>query len=58
MDITFLIVENGLQNCFVFQPVIKYFKPLTNDTIGMQKSNGLSDKSIKPPATANNSFHQ
>ena len=35
MDITFLIVENGLQNCFVFQPVIKYFKPLTNDTIGM-----------------------
>ena len=37
MDITFLIVENGLQNCFVFQPVIKYFKP---------------------PATANNSFHQ
>ena len=58
MDIAFLIVENGLQNCFVFQPVIKYFKALTNGTIWMQKPNGLSDESIKPPATSNNSFHQ
>ena len=39
--------EDGSQNYFVFQPLIKYFILLTNNTVRARKSKGLSDESIK-----------
>ena len=49
--------EHGTQNHLVFQPMRKYFTLITNtDYISSWKSKGLSDESIKPPATSNNSL--
>ena len=43
--------EDGTQNYVVFQPVLKYFKPITNNMVMVGKSVRLSDESIKPPST-------
>ena len=49
--------EDGTQNYLVFQPMYRYFKMITNtDYISSWKSKGLSAKSIKPPATSDNSL--
>ena len=45
--------EDVTQNYLVFQPLIKYFKVITNtDYVSSWKSKGLSAKSIKPPTTS------
>ena len=49
--------EDGLQNYLVFQPVIKYFKPLTNDIVRAWKSKGFSAEIIKPPTTSDNNLN-
>ena len=44
--------EDGTQNYLVFHPLNKYFKIITNKKyISSWKSRGLSDETIKPPAT-------
>ena len=49
--------KDGTQNYLVFQPINKYFKVITNtDYISSWKSKGLSDESIKPPTTSDNSL--
>ena len=49
--------EDGVQNYLVFQPMYRYFKMITNtDYISSWKSKGLSDESIKPPTTSDNSL--
>ena len=49
--------EDGVQDCLVFQPIIRYFKVITNiDYISSWKSKGLSAESIKPPTTSDNSL--
>ena len=49
--------EDGTQNYLVFQPMYRYFKMITNtDYISSWKSKGLSDESIKPPTTSDNSL--
>ena len=46
-----------MQNYLVFQPMYRYFKMITNtDYISSWKSKRLSSKSIKPPATSDNSL--
>ena len=50
--------EDGSQNYFIFQPVIKYFKPIANNVVITWKSEGLLDESIKPPATSDNSLNR
>ena len=48
--------EDGSLNYLVFQPIIRYFKVITNtDYISSWKSKGLSAESIKPPTTSDNS---
>ena len=50
--------EDGTQNYLVFQPMYRYFKMITNtDYISIWKSKGLSDESIKPPTTSDNSLN-
>ena len=50
--------EDGVLNYLVFQPIIRYFKIITNTKyISPWQSNGLSDKTIKPPATSYNSLN-
>ena len=45
--------EDGAQNYVVFQPLNKYFKLVANaKPISSWKSEGLSDETIKPPATS------
>ena len=44
--------EDGAQNYLVFQPINRYFKH-----IGNRKSKGLSDETINPPATSDNSLN-
>ena len=47
----------GTQNYLVFQPMYRQFKKIGNgDHISLWKSKGLSDESIKPPTTSNNSL--
>ena len=41
----------------MFQPAIKYFKPITNDIARTWKSIGLTDEKIKPLATSDNSLN-
>ena len=41
--------------CYAFHLVIKYFKLATNEIVRVWKSKVLSDESIKPPATSDNS---
>ena len=48
---------DGTQKYLVFQPLIKYFKVITNtDYISSWKSKGLSAESIKPPTTSDNYY--
>ena len=51
--------EDGKQNYLVFLPKRKYFKlssvAFIVDRVLSWQSNGLSNESIKPPATSNNS---
>ena len=48
---------DGLQTYLIFQPVQRYFKIITNTKyIAEWKSKGMSDESIKPPTTSNNSL--
>ena len=49
--------EDGTQNYLVFQPINRYFKEIANvKYISSRKSKGLSDESIKPRATSDNSL--
>ena len=49
--------EDGTQNYLVFQPMSKYFTMITNtDHISSWKSKGLSNESIKPRTTSDNSL--
>ena len=51
--------EDRTQNYLVFQPIIRYFKVNTisnTDYVSSRKSEGLSDETIKPPATSDNSL--
>ena len=50
--------EDGVQNYLVFQPIIRYFKIITNTKyISSWQSKGLSDETIKPPATSDKSLN-
>ena len=49
--------DDGIQNCLVFQPIHRYFKIIANTKyISSWKSKGLSDETIKPYATSDNSL--
>ena len=49
--------KDGFQAYLIFQPVYKYFKFITNTNyISSWKSKGLSDESIKPFLTSDNSL--
>ena len=49
--------EDGTQNYLVFQPVVRYFKLITDTNyISSWKSKGLSSESIKAPTTCDNSL--
>ena len=49
--------EDGTQNYLVFTPMYRYFKVIANKKyISEWKSKGLSDESIKPPSTSDNSL--
>ena len=49
--------EDGTQNYSVFQPINKYFKVVTStDYVSLWKSKGLSDETIKPSTTSDNSL--
>ena len=48
--------EDGTQNYLVFQPINRFFKVMANTKyISSWKSKGLSEKTIEPPATSDNS---
>ena len=48
--------ENGTQNYLVFQPINRYFELIGNKLyISSWKTKGLSDETIKPPVTFDNS---
>ena len=50
--------EDGVQNYLVFQPIIRYFKIIANTKyISSWQSKGLSDETIKPPATSDKSLN-
>ena len=49
--------ENGAQNYLVFQPIIRYFR-INKKYILSRKSKGLSDETITPYATSDNSLTQ
>ena len=49
--------ENGTQNHFMFQPINRYFKLIANTKYILSwQSTQLSDETIKPPATSDNSL--
>ena len=49
--------EHGTQNYLVFQPINRYFKVIANAKyISSWKSKGLSNETIKHPATSDNSL--
>ena len=49
--------EDGTQNYLVFQPINRYLKVIADKKyISSWKSKGLSDESIKPPTTSDNSL--
>ena len=49
--------EDGIQHYLVFQSINRYFKVIANKLyISSWKSKGLSDKTIKPPVTSDNSL--
>ena len=47
--------EDGAQNYLVFQPIIRHFK-INGKYISSWKSKGLSDETITPYATSDNSL--
>ena len=47
--------EDGAQNYLVFQSIHRYFKMTNTKYISLWKSKGLSDKTITPHATSDNS---
>ena len=50
--------KDGTQNYLVFQPMYRYFKMISNtDYISSWKSKELSNESIKPPKTSDNSLN-
>ena len=50
--------EDGVQNYLVFQPLNKYFKVISSTNyISSWKSKGLSNKTIKLPATSDNNLN-
>ena len=50
--------EDGVQNYLVFQPLNKYFKVIASTNyVSKWQSKGLSDETIKPPATSDNSHN-
>ena len=49
--------EDGTQNYLVFQPIIRYFKIIAKTKYILSwKSKGLSDETITPDATSDNSL--
>ena len=46
--------EDGTQNCFVFQPINRYFKIGNSNYVLSRKSKGLSTESIPPPSAPDN----
>ena len=48
--------EDGTQNYLAFQPICRYFKMIGNTKTSSWKSKGLSDESINPSSTSDNSF--
>ena len=49
--------EDGNQNCLVIQPIIRYFKTITDvGYVSPCRSKGLSAESIKPPTTFDDSL--
>ena len=49
--------EDGTQNYLVFWPIIRYFRILANTKyISSRKSKGLSDETITPYGTSDNSL--
>ena len=47
--------EDGTQNYLAVQPIVRYFKVITNTNyISSWKFKGLSAESIKPPTTSDN----
>ena len=49
--------NDATENYLAFQPIHRYFKVIANTKyISEWKSKGLSDQSIKPPATYDNSL--
>ena len=48
--------EDGAQNYLVFQPIKRYFK-INGKYISSRKSKGLSDETITPYATSDNSLN-
>ena len=52
-------IEDGSQNYFIFQPLLKYFQASRTSVevkVMACTSNGLSNEIVKPPATSDNSF--
>ena len=50
--------EDGVQNYLVFQPLKKYFKIVASTNyISSWQCKGLSDETIKPPSTSDNSLN-
>ena len=50
--------EDGTQSYLVFQPLNKYFKVIASTNyVSSWQSKGLSDKTIKPLATSDNSLN-
>ena len=63
LDLSYFIGKNylekdGTQNYLVFQPINRYFKHIANTLYILSwKSKGLSDETIKSPATSDNSLN-
>ena len=50
--------ENGTQNYLVFQPPNKYFKVIASTNyVSSWQSKGLSNETIMPPSTSDNSLN-
>ena len=50
--------EDGVQNCLVFEPLNKYSKVVASTNyMSSWQSKGLSDETIKPPSTSDNSLN-
>ena len=62
LDLSYFIgkthfAEDGTQNYLVFQPTKRYFEVIANTLyISSWKCKGLSDETVKPPVTFDNSL--